>query len=35
MPEAVAVAKRLVTAGITERVSSHAPFDTVWQGAAV
>ena len=35
VPEAVAVAKRLVTAGITERVSSNAPFDAVWQGAAV
>jgi len=35
VPEAVAVAKRLVTAGITERVSSNAPFDAVWQGAGV
>lgn len=31
--DAVGVAKSLVTAGIRERVSSHAPFDTVWQGA--
>ena len=31
--EAVTVAKALVTAGITERVESHAPFPTLWQGA--
>lgn len=30
---AVAVAKAMVTAGIQARVSSHAPFDSVWQGA--
>jgi pyridoxine kinase len=30
---AVGVAKQLVTEAIEARVSSHAPFDTVWQGA--
>jgi pyridoxine kinase len=31
--DAVATAKRHVTAGIRARVSAHTPFDTVWQGA--
>ncbi|MFC4554705.1 bifunctional hydroxymethylpyrimidine kinase/phosphomethylpyrimidine kinase [Georgenia faecalis] len=31
--DAVAVAKSLVTEGIKARVPSHAPFDSVWQGA--
>jgi pyridoxine kinase len=31
--EAVALAKKFVTAGIEARVSAHTPFDTVWQGA--
>jgi len=31
--EAVALAKKFVTAGIEGRVSAHTPFDTVWQGA--
>ncbi|MBE7700095.1 bifunctional hydroxymethylpyrimidine kinase/phosphomethylpyrimidine kinase [Oerskovia sp. Sa1BUA8] len=30
---AVATAKQIVTEAIEARVSSHAPFDTVWQGA--
>jgi pyridoxine kinase len=33
VPVAVGVAKQLVTRGIKGRVSSHAPFDAVWQGA--
>lgn len=31
--DAVAVAKTMVTQGIRRRVASHAPFDSVWQGA--
>lgn len=33
--QAAATAKDFVTAGIHARVSSHAPFDTVWQGSGV
>lgn len=33
VPDAVRVAKDLVTAGVKERVASNAPFTTVWQGA--
>lgn len=33
VPDAVRVAKDMVTAGIAERVAARTPFDTVWQGA--
>ncbi|OBF42012.1 bifunctional hydroxymethylpyrimidine kinase/phosphomethylpyrimidine kinase [Mycolicibacterium peregrinum] len=33
VPEAVRLAKDFTTAGIVERISGNAPFDTVWQGA--
>ncbi|MBM9432200.1 hydroxymethylpyrimidine/phosphomethylpyrimidine kinase [Flaviflexus sp. JY899] len=33
LKEAVQIAKDVVTAGIEHRISGHAPFDTVWQGA--
>lgn len=32
VPTAVGVAKSLVTEAVKARVSSHAPFDSVWQG---
>lgn len=35
VPDAVRVAKDLVTAGVKERVASNAPFTTVWQGASM
>lgn len=34
VPDAVRVAKEFTTAGIRERLSGNAPFDTVWQGAS-
>ncbi|QRY47465.1 bifunctional hydroxymethylpyrimidine kinase/phosphomethylpyrimidine kinase [Mycolicibacterium boenickei] len=33
VPEAVRLAKDFTTAGIVDRISGNAPFDTVWQGA--
>lgn len=33
VPEAVRQAKDFTTAGIADRISGNAPFDTVWQGA--
>jgi pyridoxine kinase len=33
LPDAVRVAKALVTRGIEHRVAGHTPFSTVWQGA--
>ena len=30
--EAAQAAKEFVSAGIRQRVSSHAPFDSLWQG---
>ena len=35
VPEAVRVAKDMVTQGIEARVAARTPFDTVWQGAYV
>ncbi|MFE6967834.1 hydroxymethylpyrimidine/phosphomethylpyrimidine kinase [Isoptericola sp. NPDC057653] len=35
VPEAVRVAKDMVTRGIEARVAARTPFDTVWQGAFV